>query len=208
MAGCSCHEDDQTGSLWSQITGECIKGELLGKKLTLYPSTFSTFEKSKSMTIIYYLKKPEKEGDTSRYQKYFEDNNRIGIFGHTFSDSLLQTKDRVIGIRSGEKQIAVPINSVRPHRPVFLSFAGQSLLIIADGIDNIACFILPDGKFVNPNIKTLQNGMTITDATGPEMIAFDGIIPVEGTELETYPVVTAFWFAWKSFFPTTEVFTN
>ncbi len=201
-------EDDQTGSLWSQITGECIKGELLGKKLTLYPSTFSTFEKSKVMGNVSYLKKPEKGGDASRYQKYFEDNNRIGVFGSVFSDTLLNAKDQIIGLRSGEEQIAVPISSVLWHKPVFLSFAGKSLLIIADGIDNFACFELPKKQFENPKIKTFEGSMVITDSNSSRRLEFRGITPENGTELVTFPAVSAFWFAWKSFFPSTSVYPD
>ena len=109
-------QDMQTQSLWSQISGECIQGELEGTRLTLFPASQTTFAEFKK---IYpdgmLLKKPEKGPEGSQYQSYFADSTKMGIFGRVESFERLGAKDVVFGIRQSGRQTAVSESYLREN---------------------------------------------------------------------------------------------
>jgi hypothetical protein len=199
-------EDDQTGSLWSQISGECINGALLGKKLDMYPAQFSTFGALKSNDAVRFLIKPEAGQDNSVYKDYFEDRARMGIFGTMSNDSLMQGKDIVYGLRTTDRQLAVPQN-LFAKRPAFLvTLDTLNLIIIASDDGDVVAYRLP-GATDDWILKFDDNRITLM-ATGDdrEAICFEEGTQIKGKALANYPVVTAFWFAWKAFFPSGTVY--
>ncbi len=201
-------EDDQTGSLWSQITGECIKGEMQGKKLTLFPSGMTIFKSALEIPGIEFLKKPERGGDKSVYEKYFVDNNKIGIFGNTFDDSTFASKDIIYGLQSSTARLAVKSEYLNEKRVIIATLGDQKIMLIGGEDNTVAGYKIPDHlkdlavSFPDRNTTILQTG----DENFGEL-KFDRIIQVSGKKLDSHPVITAFWFAWKSFFPSTDVYT-
>jgi len=70
-------QDEQTGSLWNHITGECFEGEYQGTTLSMIPVVQTTWaEWAKAHPDTRVLKKNE-EVTASRYQNYFDDKERI-----------------------------------------------------------------------------------------------------------------------------------
>lgn len=200
-------EDDQTGSLWSQVSGECIQGELMGKKLKQYPSDFSTYGEATKIPGILFLTKPEKGEGQSPYKKYFEDRGKVGIFGTVFYDSLLEAKDKVYGLRRGETQLAVPA-AIFENAPVYLiKLEDVTLLVLSDGESRVACKIVPPSFGSDIRLKVTPGRFWLENGSDEKArITFEGPTQVEGQPLSSYPVVTAFWFAWKSFFPNSEIY--
>jgi hypothetical protein len=200
-------EDDQTGSLWSQISGECIMGKMLGKKLELYPAQYSTFGGQKDRPAIQFLIKPEKGPGQSHYQKYFEDRSRMGIAGNVYNDSLLGGKDLVYGIRQGNAQVAVP-KSLFDKQPAYIVELGRfSLLLLAGNDGDMACYLLP---YSDLNVWTLvieTDKISIWGSSGDKpWVVFENGVQTEGAALGKFPVITVYWFAWKSFFPASKIF--
>ena len=199
--------DDQTGSLWSQVSGECISGKYLGRKLTPYPSAFTSFAEARNKPNVVFLSKPEKGEGQSPYKKYFENRGRLGIFGTIFEDSLLEAKDLVFGLRNDDSQIAVPSRLFGDKAAYSIDLNGVNILIISDGGSQAYGFILPEEKDYNPVITGDNRKLIVSNnGSSTDRIVIEGGRQVEGQNLEAYPIVTAFWFAWKSFFPATRVF--
>ncbi len=91
-------QDLETGSLWSQINGECISGELEGKKLSPLPALHTTYSEFKELYPEgLLLKKPEKGESGSSYDSYFADPDKLGIFGRADNFQKLDGKDKVFG---------------------------------------------------------------------------------------------------------------
>ncbi len=200
-------EDDQTGSLWSQITGECILGEMLGKKLELYPAQFSTFGAQKSNPQVQYLVKPEKGSAESVYKNYFEDRGKMGIFGTIYNDTLLDGKDLVYGIRTDNHQIAVPKMVFAEPIAHLVSIDSLQLLLISGKDTDVSCYVLPTSEKKDYKLKEGDNIVTVSiGENGARQMKFENGIQIEGEALEKFPVITVFWFAWKAFFPTSEIF--
>jgi len=201
-------QDLETESLWSQVSGECISGPEVGSKLTQFPaihSTYNGFKKTYPNGLL--LKKPKKGEDGSPYGSYFSDEKKLGIFDRADNYTRLQGKDKVIGIRFSNHEIAVSLDYLKREK-----FA-----VIADSITPVVLIFKPDGATVSAFVFDRKDNdylasLEVTDGAisiaGGKMKwdASSGLaISDGGDDLIIKPTMTAFWFAWVSFFPETEL---
>lgn len=195
-------QDLETKSLWSQIAGESIMGDMEGTKLTLFNSSHSTFaEFKKQYPHGKMLKKPEKGEAVSHYNKYFADSTRLGIFGRLDNFERLPAKAKVFGLRLAGKNIAIGKKYLSEKNYTFINNNTDNILIVYDNENNtVSAFKLTDKS---ENYSVSSGSITSGDMTWN---AFTGERNGgEGAALEQVPVITAFWFAWASFFPETEL---
>ena len=100
--------DIETESLWGQIRGESIQGDMKDNKLRLFNSAHTTYAKFKEMFPEgKLLVKPEKGEAGSHYEKYFASEGRYGIFGRSYKYDRIGQKDLVYGLRLPCKTAAV-----------------------------------------------------------------------------------------------------
>lgn len=123
--------DRQTDSLWSQIIGEAIVGEMTGAKLTVLPSDQIRFGDWKKLhpngqvlsrdtgATRFYGRDP--------YGNYYTDNSDVG-FGVKASDSRLQNKDFVLGVVVDGKAKAYYPPAIKAKREVTDEFAGKTII--------------------------------------------------------------------------------
>lgn len=197
--------DRQTSSLWSQIMGEALDGPMVGAKLELYPSEFMDFSAVlEKYPNAQFLKKDSKGDKGSYYKRYFDDPERIGIFGHTFEskDEGLGTKDHALGLRLGRDAVALPIKNVTKPSAAKVDLMDKAVVV-----------------FYNPATKDASAYATSVENANKKKlnVEIDGSVTFEGKKLsaddfrkgikgfEPMPVMTTFWFAWKDFFPRTEI---
>ncbi len=181
-------QDMESKSLWSQISGEAIQGDLKGKTLTMFNnfhhSTFAEFKKEYPNGLL--LKK-ETIGDAgSHYKSYMEDSTKFGIFNRADTFEKLGGKKLVFGIRHGEKIIAVSKDYLTKNVYYAFKSGDSTVLVIYD----------KDTETINAyetNYK-LKDGKISHKINQMELKKFKSI-----------PVVTAYWFAWISFFSDTEL---
>ena len=202
--------DRETNSLWSQLLGEAVDGEMVGAKLTYLPSWFMTWEEWKEIhpdTIA--LDKNGRRGSEDVYDSYYA-SERAGVIGRSNFDERLQTKEFVIGVELENAAIAYPF-SVLNHEPII----NDSL----DGKDYLVMFDLQSGASVvfertveGQTLTFSQNDdeSTMTDLETGSIwermngTAIDG--PLRGTELKRVKSVASFWFGWVDFHPDTIVY--
>jgi hypothetical protein len=199
-------EDDQTGSLWSQISGECIKGEMLGKKLELYPAQYSTFGAEKEKPGVEFLVKPERGPNHSPYKDYFEDRGKFGVFGTIFNDTLLEGKELVYGLRTIDYQVAVPKSLFTNQSAYTVSLGNLDILLIAGGNGQLAGYNLPPSENSDWKLEFKNNQVIVNKGDIKKPYIFANGAQTGGESLQRFPVITAYWFAWRSFFPDGEVF--
>lgn len=194
--------DRQTGSLWSQVYGVAIDGARTDDTLTLFPSEFITFGALKNKYPEAKILKKEGAGPPgSHYRRYFEDPKKIGIFGHTFESEELPAKSLVLGLREGRRVVAVPLEELSEPTLTRVEL-GERIAVV----------------YYNPtNLEAFAFSISATEAkSGALRLAGQGQISFAGQELNpahlrgnpkftSLPVVTAYWFAWKSFFPNAEI---
>jgi len=198
--------DLQTGSLWSQVSGIAIKGPHSGYELERFPSFITTYaEYVRNYPNGKILKKGPGERNTP-YESYYRDSQRLGIFGRQNQDPRLEGKSRVIGLRSGTDELAVPLHE-----------SGQSEMR-TEIIDGLRLW-----TYWNPATETARvwqtprsceddeasldsAGMIVNAGCGGTWNPVTGKSNTSGGEnLVPYPFLISYWFAWNTFFPLTRV---
>ena len=111
-------QDRETGSLWSHITGECLDGELVGTVLEQVPmvqTTWGEWKKAHPETRV--LKKSE-EITSSRYESYFSDPERNGLFRTAWLMDRMPGKTKIHGVTLGPHAVAVADEALVVGKPV------------------------------------------------------------------------------------------
>ncbi len=196
--------DRETGSLWSQITGECISGELVGETLQLLPSRHTTFAEFKAAYPDgRLLTKPAKGPAGSRYANYFASPERLGIFGRANTVSKLPGKALVYGIRLEGNAVAVAESYLAEHGFLLTTLSETPIIITYDPAGKAAsAFHLPMSNISEVAVEDDW----VVDNNQRKWHAATGIAAEsEEAALESLPLISAFWFAWVNFFPNTEL---
>ena len=201
-------QDLETKSLWSQVSGECISGPMEGSQLEQFPAIHSTYKDfKKTYPHGRLLKKPKKGETGSQYNSYFSDKSKLGIFDRADNFTRLNGKDKVIGLRLTDREVAVSNNYLSDRRfvlipdtttPVVLIFNSNGATVTAFLFNNVDTDYLKSLSVSN-GVVSIAEGKMKWDAN-------TGVALSEGLDdLKIKPAMTAFWFAWVSFFPETEL---
>lgn len=168
-------QDVETGSLWSHVSGEALDGPLKGETLTVLPAVQTTWDR-------WIGEHPEtlvlhKPGavEGSRYAEYAEDPGRFGLFRTRHQLGRLPGKALVHGISIGDDAIAIDDRKLE---------AGGWLEVELSG-ETVALHRGPDG------------GVRAWRGTRSQKLA--------GQDLQPLPVSTAYWFAWVSYHPNSDL---
>ncbi len=200
-------QDIETGSLWSQVTGKCIAGEMEGSLLTLYPAAMTTFaEFCISHPDGKLLSKPQPGPDSSPYDWYAADTSALSMFGRVDNFQRLRGKDIVYGLRMGGRQVAVAKDHLADRRLVVLEQFALPIIVTGDSAGrSVAAFELPVDRQRLSELKLVGDTLTFVDG-GASFNAWTGrILSDEGDDLTPVPITSVYWFAWVSFFPNTEL---
>ncbi|MBD3299447.1 MAG: DUF3179 domain-containing protein [candidate division Zixibacteria bacterium] len=200
-------QDLQTESLWSQISGECISGALKGTTLQLLPSfhtTFAEFRKQYPNGLV--LEKPERGGPRA-YARYFNDPDKLGIFGRANTFEQLPAKSLVYGLRLDDGAYAVSEQALESNTAVVLNNASPPVVVLSSGDASSAhAFHLPATLDTDHLDLTLEDGVLTTPNSDHQWDAFTGAgLNDASPDLKTAPLISAYWFAWASFFPDTRL---
>jgi hypothetical protein len=202
--------DRQTESLWSQLLGESVSGEMLGTKLEFLPSWHTTWGQWKEMHPETVALEKGFRGSHDPYEGYYQSGSS-GVIGEAFVDPRLLNKEFVIGLELEETAIAYPFR-VLNSEPVVNDTAGDNFPLVvfdrlhATGVifdrqlgDQILTFTLSDPDPLT--INDLETGSTWDAMTGE---AIDG--PLAGQKLARLKSTLVFWFGWKDFHTDTLVY--
>ncbi|MBI2552759.1 DUF3179 domain-containing protein [Candidatus Uhrbacteria bacterium] len=149
--------DRKTDSLWSQILGEAIAGEMIGAKLELLPSDQVLFGKWRAThpdgQVLSRETGATRFYGTSPYGDYF---SSVG-FARSLAggrDTRLTPDTFIFGIVTDGKAKAYPVEAVKQKGEVVDEFAGQTLVLKYDkALDVVRVYRrLPEGgqERINP----------------------------------------------------------
>ena len=196
--------DEETGSLWSHVIGKALQGPLKGKILKTLPAvqtTWASWVKRHPKTKV--LKKNE-DIWSSTYEKYFKNPNRLGLFRTFYLKDRMPGKTLIYGVSSGAHQLAVLDSALVIGKPLQTRL-GENGIIIFKSIDGGVRVYLND-RFIFIKEK---NGRDYKDSGTDSLWDLERGICIKGklkgTRLDTVPVTVAYWFAWSTYFPNTDV---
>lgn len=200
--------DRETGSLWPQPWGECFKGPSEGKKLSEYPAIHTTYAEFKKLYPHgQLLKKPEKGEAGSPYGDYFADSEKLGMFGRLNDYERMPGKDKVFGIRHEDKQVAISLALLKRRSYTLVTGVGDPMIVTYDSITETASAFAFRGD-QRASVKGLRVYSDSINAPGGRTVwnpRTGKVIRGDGSDLPVVPIMSAYWFAWLSFFPNTEL---
>lgn len=202
--------DRPTETYWSQIDGEAVVGPLVPTRLTLHPSTITTWAEWRRghpdtavlsrNTGIY----PKATYSSNPYADY-ENSSSVG-FGVGPVDDRLPPKELVFGLAVGESSVAYPEETVKAAGVINDEVGDLPVLVVRNPADGrVAAF---DRRVDNETLQFSAGEDALVDQHGHRWSydgeALDG--PREGERLDRLGTHGMFWFAWSRFHPETAVY--
>lgn len=172
--------DHDTGSVWSQPTGEAILGPLTGASLELLPSTLSTW------------------GDwTERFP------NTLALEASS-RDNRFSIELMAVAVVIGEESVAIPFVDLREREFLSTELSGEPILVVADPeLDRWAAYSrLVDGASLDLEVVGAE---IIDSASGDRWSAALGA-PLSGqAPLDRVPSFSSFGSDYREFYPDGEL---
>jgi hypothetical protein len=203
--------DRQTDSLWSQVDGRAFRGDSSGRVLKHVPSVQTTWGEWKRLHPETLVLRKDGEYDSSRYTQYWDDPDRVGVFGNETKDLRLEPKREIIGVRAGTGQLALPLDRLRALGWLDTEVGGEPVVLFVDpetdGVHAYSRSLNHEALTFTKRIE--KNGRTYLRSKPRGLwdprtgTAIEG--KLKGKRLEEISVTRVFWFAWSAFFPATEV---
>ncbi len=219
--------DRQTRTLWNQLTGQPVLGELVDTDVTLpiLPVVLTTWEE-------WQVKHPDTlvlDDNTgfardytpgAAYGDYFAFNDTM--FPVAQRSSLLGAKDHIFALRVGDLPAAYPVETITEEGVVNDVVGETAVTIIANrGIITVEGDSYRAGAVTytaGGEVRAYERGDNefsptddpdvIVDADGNEwQVTEDMLIGPDGATLTRLGGHLAYWFGWFAFFPNTQVYS-
>ena len=194
--------DEETGSWWQQITGECILGPLRGKRLRRISSDEVTLEiwrgEQPRSTIVRFDPRFRAHYPPSDWERGVE---RMPAPG---------SRELIVGVELGGASAAYPLAPLRDQSPVNAQIGGTPVLVVTDsGGNSVRSFLRPrvKGKALE-FYRRPADGNLIDSATG-SVWNFAGRAlsgPLAGQSLVAVQNTKDYWFDWSRYHPGSTLF--
>ncbi len=213
--------DAETQSLWQQITGEAIVGELTGSRLEPLASTivaWRTFAEAHPEGAVLGRNQGRKVlYGANPYVGYSGRNAPLESFFAGEIDGRLPALARVVGITLNDEHVAVSFAVARERRSVDLEIGGDPVVVLwgaESTVDALDGFTVVAGDSIGTALaySAVVDGKALTfepagidrfidDQTGSEWTLLGEAVagPLIGHRLGLVVHTNEFWFAWQAF---------
>jgi hypothetical protein len=212
--------DRLTRSLWSQVWGEAIAGNLTGHRLQRVPidvTTWGAWRRLHPDTLVLSRQTGfVRDYNDDPYGAYYFTNAIYFPLSHL--DSRLSAKTVVLGLTIDGSSRAYVVNTPFGQGSVAYELANQTRLLFTDSVAGKPVLVWESGqlvRFFDPVVKGVRltlisaNG-TAVDSETHSLWTFDGVAisgPLKGESMTRYVSETGFWFAWAAFYPNTTIYS-
>jgi len=220
--------DRQTRTLWNQLTGEPVLGELVGQDLEL--TILSVVLTSWGDWLAQHPDTKVLDLDTG-YQRFYRPGAAYGDYFSSAStmfpvwqrSGLLETKDRIYALRIDGTPKAYPLDDLVLEGVVNDQIGSTKLVLVANrGRVAVRGESLRQGNVVYDSggeVRAFNRGDqvfsagedpdTVVDARGRKwQVTEEGLLAPDGEIAERINGHLAYWFGWFAFFPNTLVYGN
>jgi hypothetical protein len=200
--------DRQTGTLWSQLLGEAVEGELQGTKLEFLPSLQTTWADWKAQNPDTLALRKGYFGARDPYDSYYA-SGRAGVIGESTQDDRLYVKEFVVGVEINNEPVAFPFSLLNDEPVVNYEVGGEPVLVVfnAETGTGVVYEREVDGQLLT---FSRVEGTIIMDAeTGTEWNGLTGEAlegQLAGSTLSRVKSTSSFWFGWKDWYPDSEIY--
>ena len=204
--------DEQTGSWWQQVSGEAIQGPLKGRRLTGVVHDEVSFGIWKAERPGGRVLKPV-PGKSDEYApaNWERRMKKAPTVTPRAPGDPLEPRTVVVGVTLNGRARAYPFPSLRMQSPVLDTLGGVPIVLVV-GVDQKSIRVFErrlDGRKLELFAEAGAPGLRLLDAeTGSEW-DFEGRAlsgPLAGGQLAKVKVLKEYWFDWKTYQPSTEVY--
>ena len=207
--------DRDTGSLWSNLTGEAVVGRMAERSpvpvlepLPVTATTWGEWRARHPETTVLALDESRGRRWGFDYRPGAADRAREGVSFPVWQKSgRLDPKTEIYALRLGGVPKAYPLDRLESAGVVNDTVGGEALVLVADEESGSVRAYRRGG-----HIFARSDDGALTDAEGrPWTLTEEALEPPPGAGLEPLPRVpghVAFWFGWFGFYPQTEVFES
>jgi hypothetical protein len=221
--------DNQTNSLWQQVTGEAIVGHYTGEQLAAFPTRVLRWAdfagaypdgrvlgRDQGFGIVY---------GSNPYAGYSSLDAPFQAFYDKPVDPRYPAMSRVVGVDLEGAVVAFPFDELAGPRVANDVIDGRPVVVFwgaPETVDALDTAQIPDGRAVGTGVayfatvgdqdltfSASSDDLFVDDQTGTAWTllgaAVDG--PLEGRRLQVAPHANEFWFAWEAFHPDSPVWT-
>ena len=166
--------DRQTGSRWTQVTGEAIDGELQGKQLIAVPAQVTKWADWKARHPETTALEKGSRTLFSSYTPYYRSGD-AGVTQRVQEDGRLKPQDLVLGVVAGDSARAYSYASLRKEPVVNDDLDGQPALVVFDAANALGVAYsrrLDDGRVLS--FKQSEGTTLVDTETGSTWSGVDG----------------------------------
>lgn len=204
--------DEETGSWWQQVSGECVLGPLKGKRLKMVEHdelTYATWKGEGGGRVL----RPDPGILAEGKYTPADWEQHVGRMPVTTTladpDAVLPARTLVVGVEAGGASKAYPVEALARQNPIVDQIGDVPLLVLlgADGKSVRVFDRRLEGRalelFLKPDTHTLIDKETGTewDFTGAAVAGAHA-----GRRLARLQPVKDYWFDWKTYHPDTGVY--
>jgi hypothetical protein len=205
--------DEETGSWWQQVSGECIFGELKGRRLKLFDHdelTYATWKREGGEGRV--LRPDPKIQAADRYESadWEQQMQRVPV-ATTLADpnERLPARTLVVGVEAGGAAKAYPVDALAKQNPVLDRVGDAPLLVLlAEDGKSVRVF---DRRLEGRQLELFQrpDSHELIDTETGSAWDFTGTATsgaLAGKRLARVQPVKDYWFDWKKYHPETGVY--
>jgi len=203
--------DRQTGSLWTQVDGSVLRGEMKGARLEPVPAVQTTWAEWKKLHPDTLVLKKDRPITGSPYADYFASGTRMGVAGSQNPDKRLPGKELVVTLRQGGEALAIPLAALEQAGLHQTEIGGVPVAVIWNpGARTVRVFdrrvegrtltFAPAGRAHHLRMNDGETGGVWDGMSGQALRG-----PLAGAELRPVPHMVNYWFAWVAYNPRTRL---
>jgi len=145
--------DQQTESLWLQVKRRAVTGPMTGTKLSILPSTITTWKKWKTKhpdtTVLSFDTGHSRNYSRDPYEDYYR--QRRGMFRSFFKAGPgEEEKEIVAGVEVGNVAKAYPVSSLRQRKKMTDTIGGKNITIAYDDTTDRILIKTASGEEIEP----------------------------------------------------------
>jgi hypothetical protein len=199
--------DRQTESLWNQLTGEPVSGQLAdsGIRLRVLPLVVTTWEewlKRHPDTLVLDIDTGfNRDYSRGPYEDYFKSKDTMFPVWLTRDD--LPAKEVVFALVVNGRPKAYSLETLKKEGITHDRLGGKDLVLVTNKDSGAVRAYASSGKRFKAGSTDTQ---LIEEGSGVVWKLGEEALQAEGQRLERQPGHMAFWFGWFAFYPTTEVY--
>jgi len=183
-----------------------MSGKLRGKHLSTIPVVQTTWKKWFNDHPDTKVLRKNKSIRSSRYEKYFQDSKRTGLFRTYWLQDRMPGKKLIIGIVWGPYALAIADSKLQVGKLVQAQIGEDDVVVIRARDGEVRAFL---AKMEDVTLKFQRKNKSYFDEQTKSRWDMERGVCVEGKlkgkTLNSIQTTTAFWFAWSTFYPNTKV---